>query len=240
MGADQNYDWAAAAASALDWWREAGVDVLVEDAPRDWLAPPVRVAPAPTVAPPADAMPATLAAFVGWRSGAELPDGGWHGTAIAAEGPETADLMILADCPDRDDQGRLLSGGTAGALFARMLAAIGMERDAVHLAAVCLRRPPAGRMPREATARLGEVARHHVSLVRPKRLLLLGDAAAQAVLGLHLAEARGRLHFVNHDEGSVRIVASHHPRFLVENPARKADSWRDLRMLMREQGGEGS
>lgn len=31
-----------AAASALAWWVDAGVDTLVDDAPRDWLAPPVR------------------------------------------------------------------------------------------------------------------------------------------------------------------------------------------------------
>ena len=45
MGADQNHDWAKIAASALDWWREAGVDTLVEDAPFDWLAPLEAVAP---------------------------------------------------------------------------------------------------------------------------------------------------------------------------------------------------
>lgn len=41
MGADQHLDWMSSAASALDWWQEAGVDVLVEDAPRDWLAEPM-------------------------------------------------------------------------------------------------------------------------------------------------------------------------------------------------------
>lgn len=238
MGADQHYDWAAAAASALEWWRDAGVDVLVEDAPRDWLAAPVRAAPALPAATVAEAMPATLGAFLDWRGGSDLPDAGWSGAAIAADGPETAGLMILADCPDRDDAGALLSGGSGGRLFARMLAAIGIERAGVHIAAVCLRRPPAGRVPREAAARLGEIARHHVALVRPQRLLLLGDAAARAVLDLHLAEARGRLHFINHDGGTVRVAASHHPRFLVDRPACKAESWRDLRMLMRSERSE--
>ena len=239
MGADQHYDWAAATASALEWWRDAGVDVLVEDAPRDWLAAPVRVAPDPAPAAIADAMPATLAALRDWRGGPDMPDAGWSGGAIAAQGPETSPLMILCDCPDRDDAGALLSGGAAGRLFGRMLAAIGVERETAHIASVCLRRPPAGRIPREAADRLGEIARHHISLVRPERLLLLGDGAARAVLDLHLAEARGRLHFVNHDAGTVRVVASHHPRFLIDRPACKAESWNDLRLLMRAQEGVG-
>lgn len=234
MGADQTYDWAAATASALEWWRDAGVDVIVEDFPRDWLA-----APAPKAAPVAleaatEAMPATLAAFFDWRVGGDMPEAAWSGASIAASGPETADLMILADCPDRDDDGVLLSGGAAGTLFARMLAAIGVAREDVHIAATCWRRPTAGRLPREAEARLGEIARHHVALVAPKRLLLFGEGATRAVLGVHLAEARGRLHFINHQGGKVRAVASHHPRFLIEKPACKAESWSDLRMLMRD------
>ena len=234
MGADQNLDWAAAAASALEWWRDAGVDVLVDDAPRNWLAPPLpKVAPAVAEAASVE-MPATLAAFFDWRLGDDMPEAKWSGASIAASGPDSADLMILADCPDRDDAGVLLSGGAAGTLFVRMLAAIGLARDDVHIAATCWRRPTAGRLPSEAEARLGEIARHHVALVSPKRLLLFGEGATRAVLGIHLAEARGRLHFVNHSRGKVRVVASHHPRFLIGKPACKAESWSDLRMLMRD------
>ncbi|HEX8484730.1 uracil-DNA glycosylase family protein [Sphingomonas sp.] len=179
-------------------------------------------------------MPATLAAFVEWRGGVDMPEAAWAGASIAASGPDIADLMILADCPDRDDEGTLLSGGAPGRLFGRMLAAVGLTRDDVHIAAICWRRPTAGRIPREIEARLGDMARHHIGLVAPRRLLLLGDGAVRAVLGTHLAEARGRLHFVNHIGGRVAVVASHHPRFLIEKPACKAESWSDLRMLMRD------
>lgn len=234
MGADQNFDWAAATASALEWWRDAGVDVLVEDAPRDWLAAPAPVAVPVRAAVASETMPGTLAAFLDWRVGSDMPDASWTGASIAACGPDDADLMILSDCPDRDDDGALLSGGAAGTLFVRMLAAIGMAREDVHLAATCWRRPTAGRLPSEAEARLGAIARHHVALVAPARLLLFGENTTRAVLGIHLAEARGRLHFINHSRGKVRVVASHHPRYLLQKPACKAESWSDLRMLMRD------
>ncbi|MDJ0277090.1 uracil-DNA glycosylase, partial [Sphingomonas sp. 2R-10] len=40
MGADQHIQWHDAAASALEWWQDAGVDTLVEDELRDWFATP--------------------------------------------------------------------------------------------------------------------------------------------------------------------------------------------------------
>ncbi|AXJ96608.1 MULTISPECIES: uracil-DNA glycosylase [unclassified Sphingomonas] len=243
MGADQHLDWMGAAASALTWWQDAGVDVLVEDAPRDWLAPlpldpmpaaaPAQVVPASLVIQPTAAMPDTLDAFVAWRLGRDAPEAAWRGISVAASGPPDAAIMVLADCPDKDDgdAGTLLSGA-AGRLFDRMLAAIGLSRDVVHIAAVCARRPVAGRMPREVEARLTDIARHHVGLIAPKRLLLLGNAASRAILSAEMPGTRGSLHPFNHRRGTTDVVATFHPRFLIEKPAAKAEAWKDLQLLM--------
>ncbi|MDG6746429.1 uracil-DNA glycosylase family protein, partial [Staphylococcus aureus] len=139
----------------------------------------------------------------------------------------------LVDCPDRDDgeAGQILSGAP-GRLFDRMLAAIGQSRETVHLASVCARRPLAGRTPADLESRLAEIARHHVGLIRPRGLLLLGNAASRAVLGTELTSARGHLHAVDHKNGKSQAVASFHPRFLIEKPMAKAESWKDLQLLM--------
>lgn len=239
MGADQHLDWMSSAASALDWWQEAGVEVLVEDAPRDWLAEPMAAPVAFTALPPAApvhvpaALPDTLADFIAWRLGDTVPEVEWRGVSIAASGPADADVMVLVDCPDKDDgaAGMLMTGQT-GALFDRMLAAIGLSRETIHLAAVCARRPVAGRMPREVEARLAEISRHHIGLVAPKRLLLLGNAASRAILGAEMPGTRGSLHPFNHRRGETGVVASFHPRFLIEKPAAKAEAWKDLQLLM--------
>ncbi|WP_425229710.1 uracil-DNA glycosylase family protein [Sphingomonas sp.] len=222
--------WEAAAVSALDWWREAGVDVLVDETPRDWLA---RVEPVPTyvATAPAVALPATLAAFLIWRVGETAPEATWRGAWVAPSGPLDADTMVLVDCPDREDGERLL-GGEAGRLFDRMLAAIGLGRDSVHLAAVCARRPATSYAVRDVEGELHRLARHHLGLLAPKRLLLMGDGAARALLGTEVVRAGGALHAVNHDGGQTIAVATFHPRFLLKNPARKAEAWRDLQLLM--------
>ena len=236
MGADQNLDWAAAAASALDWWHDAGVDVLVEDERIDWLAvpsaPAVRQDAPPAVAAPApDTLPGTWEAFVTWRAGEAAPEARWGGAAVAASGPAGAALMFLVDCPERGDRDALMEG-EVGRLFDRMLAAIGMTRAQVALASVCTRRPTTGRVPREVEARLGEIARHHVALARPRRVLAMGDAATRALLATNVAEARGRLHALNHKNATIaEVVATHHPRFLLDRPAAKAEAWKDLLLL---------
>lgn len=236
MGADQHLDWMSSVGSALDWWQEAGVDTLVDDDPRDWLAPlpvaaPVSLAAEATA--PVAAMPDTLADFIAWRMGDMVPEVDWRGISIAASGPPDARIMVLVDCPDKEDgdAGTLLSGA-AGQLFDRMLAAIGLDRSAVHLAAVCARRPVAGRMPRETEARLSEISRHHIGLVAPERLLLLGNAASRAILGAEMPTTRGSLHGFKHKTGKTGVVASFHPRFLLEKPVAKAEAWKDLQLLM--------
>jgi uracil-DNA glycosylase family 4 len=240
MGADQNLAWHALAASALDWWHDAGVDTLVDDGPRDWLAPPAPLVAAPApglaaalpVASPAE-MPALLTDFLDWRAGPAVPEASWGGVAFAATGPADAAFMVLVDCPERDDGETLLSG-PAGRLFDRMLAAIGLTREAIHLTSVCAKRPTAGRVHQEVEAQLAAIAQHHVGLVAPKRLLVLGNAASRAILATDLSNARGRLHAFNHKTGKTGTIASFHPRFLLEKPAAKAEAWRDLQMLMRD------
>lgn len=239
MGADQNHDWTATIASALDWWRDAGVDCTIDDAPRDWLARaasvplaeklPARVAePAPEIA-----LPTTLDAFAAWRIGSAAPEASWPGTALPAQGDAASGLMIVTDMPDRDDEaaGQLLAG-SAGALFDRMLAAIGRDRGTTYLTALAVKRPPAGRVAPEASEKLDALLRHHIALARPERLLLLGNAASRAVTGLDVANARGSLRAINYEGGTVEAVASFHPRFLLERPAAKADAWKDLRIVI--------
>ncbi len=237
MGADQHNDWRASVASALEWWRDAGVDCEIDDAPRDWLARmpspdklPAAVREAVAEAPK---LPETLAEFAEWRLGPAAPEASWPGKAMAVQGDAASGLMIVADMPDReDDAAGMLLSGSAGRLFDRMLAAIGRDRHSVYLTALAVKRPPAGRVTDEAGQKMAALIRHHLSLAAPKRVLALGNAASRAITGMDVADARGSLRVINHDGGTSEVVASFHPRFLLERPAAKADAWKDLRLLI--------
>lgn len=235
MRAGISQDGADALRSLVDWWQLAGVDVAVDESPRQWL----RVATAPvrdltaTPSPPLpDTLPATLEAFVSWLTSAEtLPTLGRDRPAPC--GSVASGLMLFTDMPEAEDMADDgLVSGMAGRLLDAMLGAIGRDRAASYLAALAPGRPATGRIDAGLEAELTRIARHHVALARPRALLLLGDATVRAFTGMNLAQARGSIHPINLDGVTVPAVATFHPRFLLQQPARKADAWADLRMLM--------
>ena len=154
----------AVAASLMRWWREAGVDTFVEDTPRDWLAPPRPVsAPAQaapeTAAPPSPApastpLPDTLDALLTWmRESGDVPEARWGRKRLLPAGNPQADIAIMIDAPDSADMAAdTLLSGEIGALFDKMLAAIGLDRAAIWLTPFATIRP-LGRVPQDALRR---------------------------------------------------------------------------------------
>lgn len=224
----------AAAARLLGWWIDSGVDVAVSETPRDWRRSAPVVAAAPKAALSPSEAPADLAAFRSWLDGApDLPLARAGAKRVLPLGAEGAPLMLLADVPSAQDSaaGRPLAG-EAWALAQRMLAAIEIDSEAAYLATLACFHAPGAKLSGDEIARCGEIARDHVRLARPERLLLFGDAPARALTGHPLASARGRVHRV---EG-VRTVATFHPRWLLQRPSDKALAWKDLLLLMSEEG----
>lgn len=239
MGVELTHDWRGSIASALDWWSDAGVDMLADEEARDWLALP----PAPATAesraavaePIVEALPETLVDFVAWRMSDAAPEAGWMTPRIAPVAPETISLMILTDLPGPEDHDGLL-GGLPGRLLDRMLAAIGESRESVYLASLAWARPLTGRIRPDDEARLIELARHHVMLAQPKRLLLLGQSPGRVMDGTNGDESSEPKADVQRLPASIEAVASYHPRFLLERPAAKAEAWRHLLLLSRGTG----
>lgn len=223
------------AASLFGWWEEAGVDILVDERPRDWLQPVAAAAASPLSEEPAPrSLPETLDALKHHlATQADLPFAGPGATRVLPAGDPASGLMFLADMPSSEDAaaGQVFAGET-GRLFDNMLRAIGRTRGDVYLASLSCLAAPTGRLDEEAIGACADLARHHVALATPKRLLLLGDAACRAILGTPLMPARGRVHHpeLGPKNGNLRVptVATFHPRFLLTSPSAKAGAWADL------------
>lgn len=239
MGGEAETIGIAEARSALAWWLDAGVDVAIQEEPRDWLkAPPPKAkstaasepAAVPNIARPTHE---TLAQLQDWlASSMQLPLASPTAKRVMPKGPEDAAIMLLTDVPTFEDYtaGQPI-GGEAWELAKRMLAAIRIPADEAYAAPLnCVHHPGAKMSPadREACA---EIARRHIQLAKPKRLLLLGDGPAQALLGKPLATARGHIHKI---EG-IRAVATFHPRHLINQPSNKSLAWKDLLLLTEDE-----
>ena len=234
MGGELDSIGVAEARSALAWWLETGVDVALQEEPRNWLRPaPAKLRPQPPEPAPRNvAKPTheTLAELQGWLSSStQLPLASATARRIMPQGPENAAVMLLSEAPTLEDfaAGQPI-GGEAWELVSRMLAAIRISAEEAYSASLSCFHRPGARMSASDRETCAEISRRHIQLVKPKRLLLLGDGPAQALLGKPLPQARGHVHKV---EG-VRTIATFHPRQLIHQPSNKSLAWKDMLLLM--------
>jgi DNA polymerase len=227
-------------ASVLQWWAEAGVDTIIDEAPRDWLRPaPAKVDAGASAGPPdapAEELPGQLNLFQAWLASSDrLSFAAPSAPRVCPSGDPAAGLMILTDMPAAEDCSSLtLISGEAGRLFDRMLAAIGRDRSSIYLAALSCIRSPDGRFNSAAAKSCAALARHHIGLAMPRAVLLLGDGASKAMVGLPVMQARGRWHEIATHAGPVKALVTLPPSYLLSQPAAKAHAWADLQMLIEE------
>ena len=249
----------SAALATLSWWRDAGVDTLVDDDPRNWLAPPPaakpppdvtdRQASAPATAPPKPPRSSPAAA----ARTAEIDLSGLTSTLatcetlealkeaaaalrprpIFADGDPASGVMIIGEtaAPDDDRTGRPFSG-PAGALLDRMLAAIGRDRSSTYISNLMLWRSYGKAAP--ADIAMGQaILLRHIELARPRALLLMGGEAAKALLATDTGITRLRGNWVDILAGShpVPALPTFNPAYLLRRPADKRMAWADLLAL---------
>ncbi|MBU6206604.1 MAG: uracil-DNA glycosylase [Alphaproteobacteria bacterium] len=180
--------------------------------------------------------PEILSDFMQWLASApQVPGAGPPSERILPAGDATAALMVLVDMPEAEDiaNKRLLSG-PAGEMFDRMLAAMQLDRGKIWLAPLNLSRFVQGQNGENNDSARFALIKHHVALVRPQRLWLMGDAPARAILGMNVREASGRLHNFNHIGLNIRTIATLHAQVLHAVPKRKAEVWADMKRLFED------
>lgn len=235
----------AAVDALIDWWDMAGVTQAVSEVPVNWLQP-ARPAAAAASAPidraselSAIAWPDTLGAFESWLANDEsLLEMSWPQLSSRTQravptGAVAPTLMVISDMPDPDDlEAGTLLNGEAGKLFDAMMAAIGLKKSDIYISSLAVLRPTGGMFSDSDAAQLANRMRHHVALVGPARVLLLGDKAKHALLPTVDAGNSIGLRPLNHEGGSVDSIATLHPRLLLKQPAAKMGCWRQLQLLI--------
>lgn len=225
----------------LAWWALAGVESAVTETPVNWLKPQ-------TAAPRANARPSTpstqvgfpdtLDAFHGWLERAtDLPEAAWPGPRILPAGPATPRLMILVHAPDAEaSQAGTPLVSDSMRLLERMMQAIGLDIADCYIASLSLVAPAGGMLDAASLDALVQRMRHHIGLIAPKSLLLLGDQVNRALNPTGGLDPSRILPFVNHSGGIVPAAAIAHPRLMLGQPLAKAGAWRVLQELVRGWG----
>ncbi|HEV2332791.1 MAG TPA: uracil-DNA glycosylase, partial [Gammaproteobacteria bacterium] len=152
-------------------------------------------------------------------------------------GDEEARWLIIGEAPgaDEDKQGEPFVG-RAGQLLNSMIAALGLKREQVYIANVLKCRPPGNRDPKPEEAELCRpFLERQIALIQPRIILAVGRIAAQNLL--QTETPIGRLRGTVHRLGSVPLVVTYHPAYLLRSPGEKRKAWVDMKLAMRTAQG---
>ncbi len=155
-------------------------------------------------------------------------------------GNPDADVMFIGEAPgaDEDAQGEPFVG-RAGQLLARIISAMGFNREDVYIANILKCRPDtpgasSGNRPptpEEMQTCLPYLV-EQIEIVQPKVLVALGATAVEGLLGLR-APMRG-LRGTWHSYQDTPLVITYHPSYLLRNqaPAEKRKVWEDMLQVL--------
>ena len=151
-------------------------------------------------------------------------------------GDPRAELMFVGEAPgaDEDQQGEPFVG-RAGQLLNNMIKAMGIAREQVYIANVVKCRPPSNRTPeRDECDTCSPFLMRQIAVVQPKVIVALGAVAAKNLLAVQssLGDLRGRWF----EYRGCKLAVTYHPAFLLRDPRQKAETWKDLQMVMKELG----
>lgn len=156
---------------------------------------------------------------------------------VIGDGNPAAEIVLIGEAPgaEEDRLGKSFVG-RSGKLLDQMLGAIGLDRRSVYITNTVFWRPPENRTPTPAeVASCRPFLDRHLSLLKPKLLLLVGGTAAKAVLQTDrgITSLRKRWHDVPNAylEEPIPALPTFHPAYLLRNPPAKKDAWEDLKML---------
>ena len=157
---------------------------------------------------------------------------------VFSDGNPKSKIMLIGEGPGaNEDQVGMPFIGRAGQLLDKMLLSINLSRENIYITNVVNYRPPENRSPTDK-----EIQRYlpyliqHIEIIGPKILILLGSTALNTLIGDEevISKARGKWIEKKIGKCNTSVIASFHPAFLMRQPAQKAMSWIDLKMIKKK------
>lgn len=163
-------------------------------------------------------------------------------------GNPKARLMFVGEAPGRDeDRKGEPFVGRAGQLLDKIIEAMKFKREEVFIANVIKCRPPENRNPAPDEIETCEpFLLRQIEIIQPKVIVCLGTFATQTLLDTEakISSLRSRFHAwpsatlkarfeTTLPEGSIQLMPTFHPAFLLRNPQMKRAVWEDMQHVMK-------
>ena len=154
---------------------------------------------------------------------------------VLGDGDINSSIMLIGEAPGlvEDDTG-LTFAGEVGALLKKMLIAISIEKENIYSTYAVNFRPPEDRKPTSIEIkRYSQFLQKHISIIRPKIIILMGSTAMEALTGLNskITIERGKWKEVIVKNTNYDVIITFNPSYLLRVPENKKHSWEDLKKI---------
>jgi len=144
-------------------------------------------------------------------------------------------IMLIGEAPGvEEDKVGLTFMGESGSLLKKMLLAINIKKENIYSTYAVNFRPPEDQKPSSAEIkRYSQFLQKHISIIKPKIIILMGSTAMESLTGLNskISIERGKWKEIIVQNTSYNVIITFNPSYLLRVPENKKHSWEDLKTI---------
>jgi len=154
---------------------------------------------------------------------------------VLGDGNINSSIMLVGEAPGLvEDSTGLTFAGEVGDLLKKMLIAINIKKENIYSTYAVNFRPPDDRKPTSIEIkRYSQFLQKHISIIKPKIIILMGSTAMEALTGLNgkITIERGKWKEVIVKNTNYNVIITFNPSYLLRVPENKKYSWEDLKQI---------
>jgi DNA polymerase len=154
---------------------------------------------------------------------------------VLGDGNINSSIMLIGEAPgiEESKSGKTFMGDV-GDLLKKMLIAINIKKENIYSTYAVNFRPPEDRKPTSVEIkRYSLCLQKHISIIRPKIIILMGSSAMEALTGLNknISIERGKWKEIIVKNTNYNVLITFSPSYLLRIPENKKYSWEDLKKI---------
>ena len=157
---------------------------------------------------------------------------------ILGDGNINSLIMLIGEAPGiEEEKSSSTFMGEVGELLKKMLIAINIKKENIYSTYAVNFRPPQDRKPTSVEIkRYSLYLQKHISIIKPKIIILMGSTAMEALTGLNnkISIERGKWKEAIVKNTSYNVIITFNPSYLLRVPENKKHSWEDLKKIRKK------
>jgi len=157
---------------------------------------------------------------------------------ILGDGNINSLIMLISGAPGiEEEKTGTTFMGEVGELLKKMFTAINIKKENIYSTYAVNFRPPEDRKPTSVEIkRYSFYLQKHISIIKPKIIILMGSTAMEALTGLNskISIERGKWKEIIVKNTNYNVIITFNPSYLLRVPENKKYSWEDLKKIRKK------